>query len=548
MKCDAIGSNPPMPSAMLTTQDIRRRQRILEAAIVQLAERGLSQTLLEDAAAAAACSMAQAQVFFGRDEELVLGLYARLAADLEARVSELPDGSVAERFRSIMLAKLSLVAPYREALAALLAALLNPKHELSVLSTESGIIRSRVMGVFSAVVLGARDGHKVNTQQTVRSLYAMHLALMLLWTQDRSDDSKATRAAIDLVRDLLSLSGRLAWLPGAGSPFERFDEIAAPLIEPAPDCAQAAISRKILEQLFQHRRLETAGPCAERPCEQCFALHLPRVLRFVSANEPIHFLLPAFPAKSPSPKKVLGPLPDMAEELALRFLDQLCDQIRELYSPGARITICSDGRVFSELVGVTDQDVTDYGLEMERFRDRIGTTSLDWFRMEDLFETSEHAVMREQLVLHYAEPLAAIRQRVSDHDQHRLLFNGIQRFLFEDRVAIETEKSRTQLRNECKERTFLVMQRSDAWGRLLSDCFPAALRLSIHPQIPHAEKIGIRLGAASDAWITPWHGVAVERAGEFQLMRLSEAEELGAQVVNRFGRPSHLRIGATREC
>jgi pyoverdine/dityrosine biosynthesis protein Dit1/AcrR family transcriptional regulator len=542
MKRDAIGPSPPMPSAMLTTQDIRRRQRILEAAIVQLAERGLATTLLEDAAEAAGCSPAQAQVFFGRDEELVLGLYARLAADLEARVSELPDGSLAERFRSIMLAKLSLVAPYREALASLLAALLNPKHELSVLSTESGIIRSRVMGVFSAVVLGARDGHKVNTQQTVRSLYAMHLALMLLWTQDGSQDAKATRAAIDLVRDLLSLSGRLAWLPGAGSAFERFDEIAAPLIEPSPDSAQAAVSRKILEQLFHHRRLETAGSCAERPCEQCFALHLPRVLRFVSANEPIHFLLPAFPAKSPSPKKVLGRLPDMAEELALRFLDQVCDEIKELHSPGARITICSDGRVFSDLVGVTDQDVTDYGQEMERIRDRIATTSLDWFRMEDLFETSEHSVMREQLIRHYAEPLAAIRQRVNDHDQHRLLFNGIQRFLFEDRVAIETDKSRTQVRNQCKELTYLVMQRSDAWGRLLSDCFPGALRLSIHPQMPHAEKIGIRLGEASDAWITPWHGVAVERAGKFRLMRLSEAEKLGAKVVNRFGRPSHLQV------
>ena len=103
--------------------------------------------------------------------------------------------------------------------------------------------------------------------------------------------------------------------------------------------------------------------------------------------------------------------------------------------------------------------------------------------MEDLSETSEYIVTREQLVLHYAEPLAAIWQRVKDHDQHRLLFNGLQRFLFEDRVAIETEKSRTQVRNECKERTYLVMQRSDAWGRLLSDCFPGALRLSIHPQI-----------------------------------------------------------------
>src|SRR5436190_6485518 len=532
---------------MLDSDDIRRRQRILEAAVVQLAERGFSSTLLEDAAAAAGCSLAQARVFFDRDEELVLGLYARLAADLEARVSELPDGSLADRFRSIMLAKLSLVAPYREALASLLAALLNPKHELSVLSTESGIIRSRVMGVFTAVVLGARDGHKVNTQQTVRSLYAMHLALLLLWTQDGSEDAQATRAAIDLLRDLLSLSGRLAWLPGAGSTFQRLDEIAAPLIEPAPDSAQAAVSRKILEQLFHHRRLESAGSCAERPCEQCFALHLPRVLRFVSANEPLHFLLPAFPAKSPNTKKVLGRLPDMAEELAFRFLDQLCDEIRQLHSPGARITICSDGRVFSDLVGVTDQDVTDYGLEMERIRDRIATKSLDWFRMEDLFETSDHAVMREQLVRHYAEPLAVIRQRVNDHDQHRLWFNGIQRFLFEDRIVIETEKSRTQVRIECKDLTYRVMQRSDAWGRLLSDCFPGALRLSIHPQIPHAEKIGIRLGETSDVWITPWHGAAVERSGEFRLMRRSEAEALGAQVVNRFGRPSHLQIGYDNE-
>jgi len=537
-----------LPTAsLMNTEDIRRRQRILEAAVIQLAEQGLSANLLANAAAAAGCSLAQAEVFFGRDEELVLGLYARLAADLEARVAELPDGSLADRFRSIMLAKLSLVAPYREALAALLAALLNPRHELSVLSTQSGIIRSRVMGVFAAVVLGARDSQKVDTQQTVRSLYAMHLALMLLWTQDRSPDAKATRAAIDLSRDLLSLSGRLAWLPGAGSVFGRFDEVAAPLVEPPPDPTHAAVSRKILERLFRYRRLEDAGVCADSPCQQCFALQLPKVLRFVSAGEPLHFLLPAFPAKSPSPKKVLGRLPDMAEELALSFLDQICDEIRHLYPPGARITICSDGRVFSDLVGVTDQDVTDYGLELEVFRQRLGITSIDWFRMEDLFETRAHSVMREQLVHHYAESLASIRQRVNDHRQHQLLFNGIQRFLFEDRVAIETSKSRTQIRNECKENTYFVMQRSEAWGRLLSDCFPGALRLSIHPQSPHAEKIGIRLGEATDAWITPWHGVSVESAGSFQLMRLSEAGALGARVVNRFGRPSHLSIGAGDE-
>ena len=35
------------------------------------------------------------------------------------------------------------------------------------------------------------------------------------------------------------------------------------------------------------------------------------------------------------------------------------------YPPGARITICSDGRVFSDLVGVCDKDVTNYGIEIK---------------------------------------------------------------------------------------------------------------------------------------------------------------------------------------
>lgn len=42
------------------------------------------------------------------------------------------------------------------------------------------------------------------------------------------------------------------------------------------------------------------------------------------------------------------------------------DQIREIYAPGAKVTICSDGRVFSDLVAVTDENVTLYGV-LQRF-------------------------------------------------------------------------------------------------------------------------------------------------------------------------------------
>src|SRR4030095_4372041 len=133
----------------LETADRRTRQRVLESAITLLSERGLSGELLKDAASMAHCSLERAQIFFQRDEDLVLALYARLAAGLEARVAELPEGNLAERFREIMLAKLALVAPYRQALAALLATLLNPRHELGALGHQTEGIRNRVMGVFS---------------------------------------------------------------------------------------------------------------------------------------------------------------------------------------------------------------------------------------------------------------------------------------------------------------------------------------------------------------------------------------------------------------
>src|SRR5215510_13113426 len=224
----------------------RSRQRVIEAAFVLLAQRGLSGELLADAAVLAACPLDRARVFFHRDEEIVLALYARLAADLEARLAELPEGDVATRFRALMLIKLELVTPYREVLASLLATLLDPRHELGALSQHTEIIRSRVMGAFSVVVLGARDAKKTRIPEVVRSLYAMHLALMLLWTQDRAPNSAATCTAIDFICDLLSISGRLAWLPNADKTLGKLEQISSQFVEPMPDESQTELATRIL--------------------------------------------------------------------------------------------------------------------------------------------------------------------------------------------------------------------------------------------------------------------------------------------------------------
>jgi pyoverdine/dityrosine biosynthesis protein Dit1 len=276
------------------------------------------------------------------------------------------------------------------------------------------------------------------------------------------------------------------------------------------------IETKILSVLFRRRRL--LAPHAL--CADCFAPHLDEVRQFVAAAAPIELVLPAFPAKSPSPKKTLGTLPDLAEELALDHLQHLCDEIEDVYPRGARLHICSDGRVFADLVGVSDEAVRAYGRALET---HLGP-SLSTFSLDDLGELE-------------LEPLSLIEAHTSP-----ALFNGIQRFLFEDRVALEPRKSRSQVRRECRDLAYRVIQRSEAWGRLVAKYFPHALRLSIHPQPPHAAKIGVQLTDDDAGWLTPWHAVAVKEGDHFRLMHRDAAEALGAHLVQRDGRPSHFEV------
>lgn len=72
---------------------------------------------------------------------------------------------------------------------------------------------------------------------------------------------------------------------------------------------------------------------------------------FVTASKPVRMCLPAFPFKSANKVyKVLGSLPDKAEELSLERLNTMCLRIKEVYAPGAKLTIISDGLVYNGIL------------------------------------------------------------------------------------------------------------------------------------------------------------------------------------------------------
>ncbi|MGW7256955.1 L-tyrosine/L-tryptophan isonitrile synthase family protein [Streptomyces sp. NPDC054834] len=291
-------------------------------------------------------------------------------------------------------------------------------------------------------------------------------------------------------------------------------------------------SAAILNLLLPHHRTTERA----RTSAEAFPHQLRRITGFVRDGAPIAFTLPGFPCKSPNPAKVLGHLPDQGERLSLSFLDTLCGEIERIYPPGADVVICSDGHVFGDLIGVPDEHIDAYADELRTQISRLGLRRLSVFDLRDVLGDLPHDTKRAHVQERYAPTLDTLRAEI--RTGHALaLYRGITRFLVEDTAG--WTGTRSALQRVCRQRAYGVIQRSRAWGDLIAEHHPDAVRLSIHPQPAGAPKFGIRLLDTPDAWTTPWHSAALQRTdGTWTLMPRARAAESG-HLVDTDGRPSH---------
>lgn len=308
-----------------------------------------------------------------------------------------------------------------------------------------------------------------------------------------------------------------------------------------------SLSNKILSEILKYRRcLPESNECIEYEDKKIYEIQIPRICVFLEKKQPVEFILPAFPAKSPNPKKVLGKIPDMAERLSLIFLNSLCEKIKDIYSLGAKIIICSDGHVFSDLIYVDDIDIDYYQIEIKNLLCELEATHLSLFSLSDVKElthfTHDYNQLRQLLVDNYATPIEIISSELKKTSKGIQLYQAITRFLYEDSFFPDYMGSKNTLQKNAKQRAVGVIQRSRAWGDLLSTKFPSAIRLSIHPQPADSIKIGIHLMPTKDNWLTPWHGVAANVNGQFILMKNEKAKEMNGEVIEVRGSPSHYLI------
>lgn len=523
----------------------RSRLRILEAAFESFRQQGYTETTFRHIAEKAGISLGLICRYFPTKESIVLALYEQLAARLEAYVADLPQEDIGSRFAAVMKYKISLLTPHRRMLAALFGKALDPMDEVGVFSQKALPIRAKLVAIFQVVVAGAKNApHPEQQEAWSHSLYALHLLLILAWLQDRSSDGHASHTAVELVSSLIKLFGPLLSLalPPLHSPLGRLDTTIRQLLQLPQGHKSSRMAPTILRHLFTRRRLLHGALPASDPNTASLALHLEKVEAFVRANEPIHLVLPAFPAKSPNSQKVLGSQPDLAEWLALESLNNLCKEIGHIYPKGARITICSDGHVFSDLVGISEQHVKKYRTILESMIKRLNDPKLDIFGLEDAFGTTVSSEARARLLKHYGSSQKEFQEQVHQSISLQTQIDGIHRFLSEDEHAQFPNLSRNQAQKLTRPRAYEVVARSAAWSRLIHACFPQALRLSIHPQPEVSDKIGIHLLPTQDEWLTPWHGAAVLDGNRVRLMKRAEAEILGARLLKTVDGLAYLEL------
>jgi pyoverdine/dityrosine biosynthesis protein Dit1/alpha-ketoglutarate-dependent taurine dioxygenase len=304
-----------------------------------------------------------------------------------------------------------------------------------------------------------------------------------------------------------------------------------------------------------------------------FNVFLPLVKEQVSSLKPVRMILPAFPMKSPNRKdKVLGNHPDFGEKLALHHLNGLCENIKDIYEPGAELLVQSDGLVYNgklasycnwvqiltsslDILGVSDDDVWEYGEALRQMAAERHLGHLKFVRIWDLLEhpgpengnsarefyRAHAACLRRELIYRYQTPSLNIDDAIRNEEDTCLTYRGYLKFLAKDLTyhpevqGVPKKKAERFLGDVARQ----MLVRGKSFAAAIKARFGDCVRLSIHDSTGKG-KLSMSLISslqASTVSPTPWHSAtAVDLNGTYRAV-LPEQVKDTHDLIYRNGRP-----------
>lgn len=215
---------------MATAKGEATRARIYETALALFAERGYESTTMRAIAEAADASLGLAYRYFKRKDDIVLELYRRTTSEFEARVADLPPGTVAERLRAALELKIALCTPHRTVFAAVVPTTLSPQSEAFALGSDARDIREQVVRAYAVAIGGGNDVEGLPSVERIALLcFVLQLAILFYWLHDSSPQQERTHALVKLVADSAHLGLGVLMMPEVDESLVTLVDLLRPL-------------------------------------------------------------------------------------------------------------------------------------------------------------------------------------------------------------------------------------------------------------------------------------------------------------------------------
>ncbi|OQR82246.1 hypothetical protein THRCLA_11026, partial [Thraustotheca clavata] len=178
--------------------------------------------------------------------------------------------------------------------------------------------------------------------------------------------------------------------------------------------------------------------------------------------QPLTFVIPAFPFKSPNTtEKTLGVLPDRGEELAMERLEHLCTQIDKVYPHGVSVVIFSDGRIFNDIIGVSLDMMDAYYSELQTMAHVAGHTHIKFDRLETYTTSSDP---NQELLVRYECDKIDMKKLLKEDEGMLATYRGFRRFITKDLSHKWVGMSKTAMDKEAGNAAKLMIQRNMAFS------------------------------------------------------------------------------------
>lgn len=158
--------------------------------------------------------------------------------------------------------------------------------------------------------------------------------------------------------------------------------------------------------------------------------YLHRLKHFIDRQQPIEFLLPAFPGKSLNDQSVISAFPDRADYISFKTLSNLRDELQSIYLPGCKIYILHDGHFFYK-TGC----MRPFG-EMDSYIKDLYATSdtKDIFPLTiyDFFSGVPQSGMLDHFYDHYVPDLSEVRRQTKISERARAKLSAKSAFFYNE--------------------------------------------------------------------------------------------------------------------